>query len=87
MVEPGVLPAAEVLRAQIRSLVGFEVIDSELGIIGKMTGLLDIPTNPIIQVSWNKKEVLIPLNENIVTGIDQKQKQILVTTPPGLLDL
>lgn len=87
MILPEELPDQDRIRGEIRSMTGFDIIDATAGHIGQLTGLLDFPGNPLLQVDHNKKEVLIPLNEEMVTGTDLKKREIYVNLPEGLLDL
>lgn len=66
---------------------GYNVIDTELGNIGIVIDILDIPGNTLLKVLFNEKEILIPLAEDIIIEINHNKKNILVKTPSGLIDL
>lgn len=55
--------------------------------IGKITGFLDIPHNPCIEVSTEKGAVNIPLHEDLIISIDPENQEIVMEIPDGLLDL
>jgi 16S rRNA processing protein RimM len=38
-------------------------------------------------MDYQNKEVLIPLNQEIVVGIDRNQQEVQVALPDGLLDI
>jgi len=71
---------------EIRDLVGFEVTDADYGKMGKITQLLELPQQHIMQIFIGKKEVLIPFNEHTVMAIDVENKTIDIRAPEGLID-
>jgi len=67
---------------------GFELVDELRGKVGKIKTVLDYPNQALFQVFTDKdKEVLIPINDDIIKKIDRKKKQIIVHSPEGLLDI
>jgi 16S rRNA processing protein RimM len=66
-------------------LIGFTVIDSELGNLGQVDEVLDYPGNPCIGITVNEKQVIIPLNG--INKIELRKKIIHTTIPEGLLEL
>ena len=62
--------------------------NKEFKIIGKVINLENEKNNLlVIQLLKNNKKVLIPFVKEIVPVIDIKNKFIIITPPPGLLDL
>jgi len=41
----------------------------------------------LCRIEINKKEVLIPLNENTLRKTDHKRKEVTVQLPEGLLEI
>ena len=68
-------------------IIGFEVIDVTHGSIGFAQQVIDLTANPLLQIDWNGKEVLVPLFKGLVQRVDRNTKQLTVDLPPGLLDL
>ncbi|MFM7667530.1 MAG: ribosome maturation factor RimM [Bacteroidota bacterium] len=68
-------------------IVGFQVIDKTQGNIGVAQQVIDLTANPLLQIDWNGKEVLVPLFKGLVQRVDRKSKQLTIDVPPGLLDL
>jgi 16S rRNA processing protein RimM len=68
-------------------VAGFEVIDTEYGVVGVLESIIDLPANPLIQIMNGSKEVLIPLNKNTVKVVDRKNKKLTIESPSGLIDL
>lgn len=67
--------------------IGFEIIDSNLGKIGAITHLIEMPGQILATVIFKEKEVLIPLVEQTILNINIKQKEIITKLPDGLLEV
>jgi len=68
-------------------VVGFTLQDSVHGDIGKITGVNDSTTQALFEVKKGDKQLLIPINDEIITKVDRENNTIFVTTPEGLVDL
>lgn len=68
-------------------VIDFEVTDSEIGVIGRVTGITEAGPNKLITVDYEGKEVLIPVNSPFITSINKSKKKILVQLPEGFLDI
>ncbi len=66
---------------------GYTVTDSNLGYIGVVSDIMDIPGNNLLKIMDDEKEILIPLTEEFIIEINHNVKSILVKTPTGLIDL
>jgi len=64
---------------------GFNVSDQNLGTLGVVTGFIDHPQNPLIEINHGK--ILIPLQADLIIEINPNEKQILFDLPGGLIDL
>lgn len=82
-----VLPKLEGTQFYDHEVVGFEVIDEAYGTVGKLEQVIDLKTNPLLQVMNGEKEVLIPLIENLVSKIDREGKKMYVRAPERLIEL
>ncbi len=69
------------------SLTGYLVIDVKLGTLGRINEFLDISNNPLFKIKKSKKEILLPVNEEFILAIDNKNKTITVQMPEGLIDI
>ena len=68
------------------NLLGYTIIDSKK----KLSEILEVIEQPhqlLCRIELNKKEVLIPINENFLKMIDHKKKEVIVELPEGLLDI
>jgi len=68
-------------------IYGFSVIDTVFGPIGTVTEFIDIKENPLMSVTFNSVEILIPVNGITIENIDANNKTLKITTPNGLLDI
>ncbi len=66
---------------------GFEVIDDKFGKVGTINDVLEYPNQAVIQVFRDKKEVLIPVSDDIIKKLDRKNRRLYVTLPDGLLSV
>ncbi|MGN0032971.1 MAG: ribosome maturation factor RimM [Candidatus Limimorpha sp.] len=68
-------------------IIGFTLFDESLGEIGKISDVIEYPTQAVIQVMKDGKEILIPVHDDIITKIVKKEKSIVVRTPEGLVNM
>ncbi len=68
-------------------VIGFSVIDEQLGDLGAVSDFIDHPTNPILRVSGDKGEILIPFQDTFIVEIDDEESTITVDIPEGLIGL
>jgi 16S rRNA processing protein RimM len=71
----------------INDIKGYKVIDLKKGEVGTAETVLNYQANYLLQVFRDKKEILIPVTEEIVKEIDDKNKCIFIDAPEGLLEL
>ena len=81
------LPKLEGNAFYFHEIIGFQVIDENFGPIGQITGVNDSTTQALFEIDHHGKEVLIPINDDIINSLDRTAKTVLVKTPPGLIDL
>lgn len=68
------------------SFLGYMVEDNKKP-IGKVLEVIEQPLQILLRLEIEGKEVLIPLNESTLIGIDRKKQVIHVALPDGLLDI
>ena len=66
---------------------GYIVVDANLGELGKVKEIYNTPGQDLLNMLYKEKEVLIPVNENIILKADHRKKKLHVNLPEGLLDL
>jgi 16S rRNA processing protein RimM len=68
-------------------LIGFEVIDDSLGKIGEVKVIYDLETQDLMGVDHKGKEVLIPIQDQIIQKVDKADKKVYCQLPAGLLEI
>ncbi|MFI5138807.1 MAG: ribosome maturation factor RimM [Sphingobacteriales bacterium] len=68
-------------------LEGFTAVDINEGVLGIITAVHEYPQQIIAAVDFRNKEILFPLNEEIIKGIDVVKEIVTVDLPEGLLDV
>jgi 16S rRNA processing protein RimM len=81
------LPPLEGNSFYYHELVGWSVRDQKLETLGTISAVNDQSPQVLLIMDYQDREVLIPLNEDIVLGIDRDQQQVQVALPDGLLDV
>ena len=72
---------------KIRDIKGYKVIDKTLGFIGFAEEVLDMKNNPLLSVINGDREFLVPVHEDILLEVNDKEKIIRIDAPEGLFDL
>ena len=87
---PLMFPAKLVKKAKNTNdwnLEGYTFIDEHLGVIGVVHGIIDNTYQSLALLHFQDREVMIPLVDEIILGINDKKKEVIVALPEGLLDL
>ena len=66
---------------------GFMVVDEEKGELGPIAEVIEYPTQAIIQVFKDKKEILIPILDQVIQKVDRKAKRLYIKAPEGLIEM
>ncbi len=67
-------------------LIGMHIIDKVLGDLGPISRIDEYPQQEMaILHKQDGTEVLIPLHEQLITSIDQKERKIYMDLPEGLV--
>jgi 16S rRNA processing protein RimM len=68
-------------------VIGFEVTDTGIGSLGKITEVVQAGPNKLLSVDYQGKEVLVPLNSPFIDSVNKSKKRIIVTLPDGFLEI
>ena len=71
----------------IHELVGYQLFDESLGLIGEIEDVSDYSGNLLLIVEYQGKEAMIPLNEELIVRLDEENREIELRIPEGLFDL
>jgi len=84
------LPEEEFKKFSAKSspinLLGYDIVEGEQ-VLGKIVEVIEQPHQILCRIELNKKEVYIPLHEETIRKIDKKKQQVIVSLPPGLLEI
>ena len=69
------------------ALVGYQLFDETLGLIGEITEVNDYSGNLLLVVEYQGKEALVPINEDLIIRMDEDRREIELRIPDGLFDL
>jgi 16S rRNA processing protein RimM len=81
------LPQLEGTQFYFHEVIGFDVLDTKHGNIGKISAINDSGAQPLFEINKNGIELLIPLIDDFIIDLDRKNKTITLETPEGLVDL
>ena len=81
------LPQLEDDEFYYKEIIGFKLIDAEKGELGAISDVLEYPTQAVIQVMKDGKEILIPIHDDIIQKVDKKAKTLNINAPEGLIDM
>lgn len=81
------LPKLEGNKFYFHEVIGFDVVDKRLGNIGKIVSINDSTSQPLFEILFNEKEILIPMIDHFIVEVNRKDKKIILNTPEGLVDL
>ena len=68
-------------------VVDYLVVDEEKGELGKVNEIIEYPTQSIIQIIRDGKEILIPIHDDIIKDVNRDGKKIYISAPSGLIDM
>jgi len=82
------LPKLEGNKFYYHEVIGFNMIDENFGIVGKIKSINDATAQVLfILENSEKKEILIPMIDEFLIEVNRDKKEILVKTPEGLIDM
>lgn len=83
-----VLPDLNDDQFYYHEIAGYKVIDKNTNAtIGEVAAVYESTGQDLLAVNVEDKEVLIPISDSIVVGINKPEKQLFVNLPEGLLDV
>lgn len=84
------LPEEEFKKFSAKSspinLLGYNIVEGEK-VLGKILEVIEQPHQILCRIDFNEKEAFIPLHEETIQKIDRKNQQVIVSLPPGLLEI
>ncbi len=68
-------------------IVGYKAEDIHFGPLGTVTGVNDHTAQHLFVIDHKGKEVLIPVNDEIIKTVDRETKTLILDAPEGLIEL
>ena len=81
------LPKLEGNKFYFHEVIGFRIEDTKYGMVGIVKGINDSTAQALFEIDRGGKEILIPINDEIIKQVDRDHKIIFVNTPEGLIEL
>jgi 16S rRNA processing protein RimM len=81
------LPKLEGTKFYYHEIIGFNVIDAGFGELGTVVGVNDFTAQHLFEIEYNGKELLIPINDEIIKKVDRTTNTLHLDTPEGLIEL
>lgn len=81
------LPELDDNQFYYHDVAGYKILDEELGEIGIVKTIYEMPTHNMIAFDIADNEVMIPLQEPLFQGIDKINKNLNVNLPEGYLEV
>lgn len=81
------LPKLEGNKFYYHEVIGFDVIDTRLGNIGKIVAINDSAAQPLFEIDKDGIEILVPMIDDFIIEVSREKKTIFLNTPEGLVDL
>lgn len=68
------------------NLLGYEMVEGER-VLGKILEVIEQPHQILCRIEFNQKEAYIPLHQETIKKIDRTAQKVIVSLPPGLLEI
>lgn len=81
------LPKLEGNKFYFHEVIGFKVIDKRLGEIGTIHSIIENAAQPLFEIYFGEKQILVPLIDAFILEVNRNLKEIILDTPVGLVDL
>ncbi len=77
----------EMEEETVNELIGFNVVEKNGNIIGQISNVIENGPQQLLVLKGNNGEIMIPLVEEYVVGVDPDEKRLIMDLPEGLIDL
>jgi 16S rRNA processing protein RimM len=81
------LPELSGSQFYFHEISGFQIEDTENGQLGVVKEVFEAGHQDLIGMEYKGKEVLIPINDEVILNVDRDKALIKVSLPDGLLEL
>lgn len=81
------LPKLTGNKFYFHEVIGFNVEDKRLGIVGRIVSINDSTAQPLFEVLKGETEILIPMIDHFLVKIDRENKTVFMDLPEGLVEM
>ncbi|HEU0137986.1 MAG TPA: ribosome maturation factor RimM [Flavobacterium sp.] len=81
------LPKLTGNKFYFHEVIGFEVEDKRLGVVGVIQSINDSSAQPLFEVLNGEVEILIPMIDLFLVKIDRGNKKVMMDLPEGLIEM
>lgn len=81
------LPKLTGNKFYFHEVIGFEIEDKRLGIVGEIQSINDSSAQPLFEVLNDGVEILIPMIDHFLVKIDRENKKVIMDLPEGLIEM
>ena len=68
-------------------VIGFTAVDVNFGDVGTIEHINDKAAQPLFEINRDGIEIFIPMIDDFIKKVDRENKQVVLETPKGLIDL
>ena len=80
-------PEDDATKSEFDRFLGFAMIDTENGEIGPIRKVEAFPHQSMATVTRGERAILVPMNHDLIKGVDFTKRIVFVQLPEGLVDL
>ena len=80
-------PEDDATKSEFDRFLGFAMIDTVNGEIGPIRKVEAFPHQTMATVTNGDRDVLVPMNQDLIKGVDFTKRIVFVQLPDGLVDL
>ncbi|MCC6816200.1 MAG: hypothetical protein IT267_07310 [Saprospiraceae bacterium] len=66
---------------------GFQLIDINSGVAAMILQVIEYPSQLMVEVEFKNRKLMLPLHEDFIKTLDQKNKTIKVSLPDGIFEI
>lgn len=81
------LPPLDDQQFYYHEIVGFSVQEASYGMLGEVTNVYEGHGNDLLAIDYKGNEVLVPIRDEFIIGIDKQAKLMRLDLPDGLIDI
>jgi len=81
------LPVLEQGQFYYHDIIGYKIVDQSLGTLGNIENIFTQGMQDLISMKYKGKDILIPVNDEIVGSANHDQRILYVNLPEGLLEI